>query len=149
MLAVAVVSNCGTNRKGVAMSFHLVIIDKEAPSSISATKARKLWAARVVERRRGHYLAPCCDSYEWSDGLIVREYAEIRLGSLGGPSALYLEGVPRKRRPGRVQHKSNYFRVRRSGLFLGGCVEMVDDFAQAWACLIETAKEYEQKGGCK
>lgn len=123
----------------------LVIVDKFEPLDISANVAREKWAARVRERRRLRYISPSCDFYEWPElsWHILREYAEIRIGN--GPALLRLEGMPHKRRGRRVQTRAAYFRVSRSGLD-SVCVGMFDDFGRAWACLIETAKEYGRKG---
>jgi len=121
----------------------LVIIDKFEPLDISANVARDKWAARVRKRRRGGYVWPCRDWWT-SEGQIVREYAAIRRGN--GPTVLYLEGMPRKCRAWLRQLRACAFRVRWSSWRGSGCVGTFDDFGRAWACLIETAKEYDRKG---
>lgn len=126
------------------MDTKLVIIDKFAPVGISAGAARSMWADRVRARRRGGYVSPCLDFWK-SDGTIIREYVAVRRGN--GPTLLYLEGAPYKRREWVRQHRAPAFRVRWSSWKGSGCVGTFDDFGRAFACLVDQARRYERAAG--
>lgn len=122
-------------------TIRLIIIDEFAPVDTSVDVARSMWAARVRARRQAGFVWPCRDWWT-GDGRIVREYAAIRRGN--GPTVLYLEGMPHKRREGLRQLRASAFRVRWSSWRGSGCVGTFEDFGQAYACLIDQARQYER-----